>query len=67
MTVAEAVKVEKSPEPLASIFPGSWINANFDIWIGAPEDNTAWDYLSAARDFYAENADNVAPRSVPGI
>jgi alpha-amylase/alpha-mannosidase (GH57 family) len=60
MTVAEAVKVEKSPEPLASIFPGSWINANFDIWIGAPEDNTAWDYLSAARDFYAQNADNVS-------
>jgi len=60
MTVAEAVKVEKTPEPLASIFPGSWINANFDIWIGAPEDNTAWDYLSAARNFYAENADKVS-------
>lgn len=60
MTVAEAVKAEKTPEPLASIFPGSWINANFDIWIGAPEDNTAWDYLYAARNFYAENADKVS-------
>jgi alpha-amylase/alpha-mannosidase (GH57 family) len=59
-TVAETVKVEAAPEPLASIFPGSWINANFDIWIGAPEDNTAWDYLSAARNFYSENADKVS-------
>jgi alpha-amylase/alpha-mannosidase (GH57 family) len=61
MSVAEAVKAEKAPEPMASIFPGSWINANFDIWIGAPEDNTAWDYLYAARKFYAENADKVPP------
>ncbi|MFB3812759.1 MAG: hypothetical protein ACE14L_01505 [Terriglobales bacterium] len=38
---------------LNSIVPGSWINANFNIWIGAPEDNRSWDYLSAARDFYA--------------
>jgi alpha-amylase/alpha-mannosidase (GH57 family) len=59
MSVEEAVKVEKSPEALASIFPGSWINANFDIWVGAPEDNTAWDFLSAARDFYTRNADKV--------
>jgi alpha-amylase/alpha-mannosidase (GH57 family) len=59
MSVGEAVKEEKSPEALASIFPGSWINANFDIWIGAPEDNTAWDFLSAARDFYTKNADKV--------
>jgi hypothetical protein len=28
-----------SPEPLDHIFPGSWINANFDVWIGAEEDN----------------------------
>jgi hypothetical protein len=38
---------------LDHVVPGSWINANFNIWIGAPEDNRAWDYLSAARDFYA--------------
>ena len=24
-------------------FPGSWINANFDVWIGAEEDNQAWE------------------------
>ena len=32
------------------IFPASWISANFDVWIGAAEDVTAWDYLRRARD-----------------
>ena len=36
-------------QPLHGIFPGSWINANFDVWIGAEEDNLAWEYLLAAR------------------
>ena len=41
---------------LPSLVPGSWINANFNVWIGAPEDNRSWDYLYHARDFYAANA-----------
>jgi hypothetical protein len=41
---------------LKSLVPGSWINANFNVWIGAPEDNRAWDYLHHAREFYAQNA-----------
>jgi alpha-amylase/alpha-mannosidase (GH57 family) len=40
---------------LDSLVPGSWINANFNVWIGAPEDNRAWDYLAAAREFYANH------------
>ena len=35
---------------LASIFPGSWINGDFYIWIGHRDDHRAWDQLSAARD-----------------
>ena len=27
-------------------FPGSWINANFDVWIGDQEDVTAWAYAA---------------------
>ena len=37
------------PEPLTHIFPGSWINANFDVWIGAEEDNKSWRLLLDAR------------------
>jgi alpha-amylase/alpha-mannosidase (GH57 family) len=38
--------------PLDHIFPGSWINANFDVWIGAEEDNQAWSQLLRARETY---------------
>ena len=41
-----------APEPLDRIFPGSWINANFDVWIGAEEDNQAWTQLLRARQTY---------------
>jgi hypothetical protein len=34
---------------LHSIFPGSWINGNYGIWIGHPEENLAWDLLAGAR------------------
>jgi alpha-amylase/alpha-mannosidase (GH57 family) len=56
VTVSEAIERQKNPPKLFAITPGSWINANFNVWIGAPEDNRSWDYLSHARDFYAQNA-----------
>jgi alpha-amylase/alpha-mannosidase (GH57 family) len=34
---------------LASIFPGSWIDANFYIWIGHADDQRAWSQLADAR------------------
>ena len=61
LMVSEAIAREPAPQKLGSVFPGSWINANFDVWIGAPEDNIAWDHLSAARDFFAANANQASP------
>jgi alpha-amylase/alpha-mannosidase (GH57 family) len=58
LTISEAI-ARQEPESvgkLRELVPGSWINANFNVWIGAPEDNKAWDYLSHARDFYDDNA-----------
>jgi len=53
ITVREAF--ERMPaEPLAHIFPGSWINANFDVWIGAEEDNRSWRLLLDARRAFDE-------------
>jgi len=37
---------------LKHISPGSWINGDFKIWIGHPEDNKAWDFLFHARDAF---------------
>lgn len=33
------------PWPLASIRPGSWIDASFDVWIGTAAKNKAWEIL----------------------
>jgi alpha-amylase/alpha-mannosidase (GH57 family) len=38
------------PRHLERLFAGSWIDHNFAIWIGHPEDNRAWDLLKEARD-----------------
>jgi hypothetical protein len=62
VTVSEAFARHRAPE-LHGIFPGSWINANFDIWIGFEEDNKAWEYLLRARqayDLYAAGASEEA-------
>src|SRR5579872_4755601 len=56
VTISEAIARHKDFGKLNSLVPGSWINANFNVWIGAPEDNRAWDYLHHAREFYAQNA-----------
>jgi alpha-amylase/alpha-mannosidase (GH57 family) len=58
LTVSEALSRLES-QRLDNIFPGSWINANFDVWIGAEEDNRAWEFLLRARQTYSEHADGV--------
>ncbi|MBI5755299.1 MAG: glycoside hydrolase [Nitrospirae bacterium] len=44
------------------LFPGSWINHNFKIWIGHEEDNAAWDLVKETRDFLVS-----AQRRMEGI
>ncbi len=56
VTVSEAISRQNDFPKLGSLVPGSWINANFNVWIGAPEDNKSWDYLYNARSFYEEAA-----------
>ena len=54
LTVSEAIAAAGDIQTLDGIFPGSWINANFDIWIGHEEDIRAWELLRDARDAYAK-------------
>jgi len=56
VTVSEAFR-RVPAQPIDHIFPGSWINANFDVWIGAEEDNIAWRYLLEARRAYETATD----------
>jgi len=62
LTLSEAIARHKEYKfgRLNRLVPGSWINANFDVWIGAPEDNKAWDLLSEARDYYDRHANRVS-------
>jgi alpha-amylase/alpha-mannosidase (GH57 family) len=54
VTASEALEICEQGT-LAHIVPGSWINANFDVWIGAEEDNRAWNLLGEAREFFGQN------------
>jgi len=59
-TVTMAEAAEGPSMRLPTIFPGSWINGDFYIWIGHRDDHRAWNQLSAARDTYDQYADAVA-------
>jgi len=47
VTMAEACSGAR--DILPNIFPGSWINADFYIWIGHADDQRAWSQLADAR------------------
>ncbi len=51
VTFSDVIKRNKKTETLKSIYPGSWINSNFNIWIGSEEDNKSWDILYETREF----------------
>ena len=52
VTVSEAVAAG-APLELPRVFAGSWIHADFSVWIGHADDRRAWDFLGAARDALA--------------
>ena len=59
LTVSEALQLDP-PRTIHHIHPGSWIDANFDVWIGSEEDNVAWEYLLHARRKFDEVAAGVS-------
>jgi len=62
MTISEALSHHEA-QPLDRIFPGSWISANFDVWIGAEEDNQAWERLLEARQTYDRKQGSVSEQA----
>jgi alpha-amylase/alpha-mannosidase (GH57 family) len=57
LTASEAVAEAGELPTSAGIFPASWINANFDVWIGSGEDVAAWELLWDAREAYARGVE----------
>ena len=62
MTMSEACA--GGGERLPSIFPGSWINGDFYIWIGHADDHRAWGQLADARRALENVPAGVAESSV---
>ena len=52
LTASEAIAAAGEIPTTTGIFPASWINANFDVWIGHSEDVAAWELLWDAREAY---------------
>ncbi len=50
VTFSDFLKENGKGDGLSRLHAGSWINADFGIWIGHEEDNLSWDYLSKTRD-----------------
>ena len=48
-TVSGFLETHGVKNELPTVFPGSWIGANFDIWIGQPEDHIGWKIVSDVR------------------
>jgi alpha-amylase/alpha-mannosidase (GH57 family) len=57
LTATEAIAAAGDIPTNTGIFPASWINANFDVWIGHSEDVAAWELLWDAREAYGRAVD----------
>ena len=56
VSVGEYLREHPAQAPIERLHAGSWINANYRIWIGHEEDNRAWDLLSQTRQALVEYA-----------
>lgn len=61
VSVNEYLREHTTQDSLERLHAGSWINADYRIWIGHEEDNQAWDMLSQTRkalvDYSSQNGD----------
>ncbi len=60
--MSEAVQAPATP--LSGIFPGSWINADFYIWIGHADDHRAWGQLADARQALEAPGPSATPEGI---
>ncbi|NQT86728.1 alpha-amylase/alpha-mannosidase, partial [bacterium] len=54
VTVSDYLEEHPPREKIPRIFPGSWINSDFAVWIGHEEDRVGWQRLGQTRRFLAE-------------
>jgi alpha-amylase/alpha-mannosidase (GH57 family) len=54
VTISECLARSGELPVIERLHAGSWINANFETWIGEEEENRAWELLAEARQAVAE-------------
>ncbi len=59
-TFSEVLARVPERRTLSHVHPGSWINADYGVWVGHPEENLAWDHLARAREAAVERSPQVA-------
>ena len=52
--ISDYIQKDKNIKKLPKIYSGSWINRNFQMWIGEPTKNQAWNYLKNVRDDFVD-------------
>jgi len=63
-TVTMTEATARASDTLKSIFPGSWINGDFYIWIGHPDDHRAWSQLVDARRALDDPSPGLSPAAI---
>jgi len=48
--ISDYLEKEKQHRPLKKLHSGSWINKNFQLWVGEPVKNLAWTYLKQVKE-----------------
>ena len=65
-TISRSLEQHPPEAKLAGLHTGSWINTDFKIWIGHPEDNRAWEMLRETRARLADLSQNLPPEQARG-
>lgn len=65
-TVGRALDEHGLAERLEHLHSGSWINADFGVWAGHPEDHRAWDLVRETRARLVEAAPGLPPEQARG-
>jgi alpha-amylase/alpha-mannosidase (GH57 family) len=66
VTISEFLDRNPSRRSLDNLHTGSWIGHNFDIWIGEPEENDAWNCINRTREFLKKFEEKHGPQA-PGL
>lgn len=60
--------IDKSePEELNKIASGSWINRNFELWVGEPTKNVAWRYLNQTKQDFEKMSKELLSKAKTNI